>query len=58
MTTIALEYPREDTKTVIKASIEKMSSIDAYTDEGQRIVGQQNASIMGGKWCSTNCRYT
>ncbi|WP_199241328.1 hypothetical protein [Halorubrum sp. ASP121] len=48
MTTIALEHPREDAKTVIKASIEQMSSIDAYTDEGQRIVGQQEASLMGG----------
>lgn len=48
MTTIALEHPRDDAKTIVKASIEQMSSIDAYTDEGQRIVGQQEASVMGG----------
>lgn len=48
MTTVALEHSREDTKTIIKASIERMSSIDAYTDEGQRIVGQQEASLTGG----------
>lgn len=48
MTTIALEHPRDDSKTIIKASLEHMSSIDAYTDEGQRIVGQQEASVMGG----------
>lgn len=48
MTTVALEHPREDAKTIIKASMEQMSSIDAYTDEGQRIVGKQEASLMGG----------
>lgn len=48
MTTVVLEHPREDAKTVIKAAIERMSSIDAYTDEGQRIVGQQEASLTGG----------
>lgn len=48
MTTVALEHPREDAKTIIKASMEWMDSIDAYTDEGQRIVGKQEASIMGG----------
>jgi hypothetical protein len=48
MTKLVLNHSREDTKTVIKATIEKMSSIDAYTDEGQRIVGQQEASLMGG----------
>lgn len=48
MTKLVLDHSREDTKTVIKATIEKMSSIDAYTDEGQRIVGKQEASLMGG----------
>lgn len=48
MTTVALEHSREDAKTIIKASLEQMGSIDAYTDEGQRIVGQQEASLMGG----------
>jgi len=48
MTTIALEHQREDAKTIIKASMERMGSIDAYTDEGQRIVGKQEASVMGG----------
>jgi hypothetical protein len=48
MTTVALEHPREDAKTILKASMERMGSIDAYTDEGQRIVGKQEASVMGG----------
>ncbi|MDL0145798.1 hypothetical protein [Halobacterium salinarum] len=48
MTSIALDHPREDAKTIIKASLERMGSIDAYTDEGQRIVGKQEASLMGG----------
>lgn len=48
MTSIALEYAREDAKTIIKASMELMNSIDAYTDEGLRIVGKQEASITGG----------
>jgi len=48
MTTVALEHSREDAKTIIKASLERMGSIDAYTDEGQRIVGKQEASVMGG----------
>lgn len=48
MTSIALDHSREDAKTIIKASLERMSSIDAYTDEGQRIVGKQEASLTGG----------
>jgi len=28
--------------------MERMGSIDAYTDEGQRVVGKQEASVMGG----------
>lgn len=28
--------------------MERMRAIDIYTDEGQRIVGKQEASIMGG----------
>ncbi|GGK82809.1 hypothetical protein [Haloarcula sebkhae] len=48
MTTVALEHSREDSKTIICASMERMQSIDAYTDEGQRIVGKQEASLTGG----------
>lgn len=48
MTSVALEHPREDAKTIINASMERMSSIDAYTDEGQRIVGKKEASLTGG----------
>ncbi len=48
MTNVSLEHSREDSKTIVKASIEQMDSIDAYTDEGQRIVGKQEASLMGG----------
>lgn len=48
MTSIALDHPRDDAKTIIKASLELMDSIDVYTDEGQRIVGKQEASLMGG----------
>ena len=48
MTTVALEHPRGDAKTIVKASLERMNSIDAYTDEGQRIVGNQEASLTGG----------
>lgn len=48
MTTIALEHPREDAKTIVKVGMEKSQSIDAYADEGQRIVGKQEASLTGG----------
>lgn len=48
MTKIVLDHTRKDAKTVVKATLERMSSIDAYTDEGQRIVGKQEASLMGG----------
>jgi hypothetical protein len=48
MTSVVLEYPRDEAKTIIKASIEQTSSIDAYTDETQRIVCQQEASLTGG----------
>lgn len=48
MTSLAIEHPREDAKMIIKASMEYMDSIDAYTDEGQRIVGKQEASLTGG----------
>lgn len=48
MTSISIDHPREDSKTIIKASMERMNSIDAYTDEGQRIVGKQEATLTGG----------
>lgn len=48
MTTVALDHPREEAKTILKASLERMAAIDAYTDEGQRLVGQQAASLTGG----------
>jgi sensor c-di-GMP phosphodiesterase-like protein len=48
MTTVALEHHRVDAKLIIRASMERMISVDAYTDEGQRIVGKQEASVMGG----------
>ncbi|WP_336357582.1 hypothetical protein [Haloarcula sp. CGMCC 1.6347] len=48
MTTIVLNHSREDAKVIIKASMEKSDSIDKYTDEGQRILGQQEASLTGG----------
>ncbi|WP_241430141.1 hypothetical protein [Halovivax asiaticus] len=48
MTRISLEQPRDDAKTILKASLELTDAIDAYTDDGQRIVGKQNASVFGG----------
>jgi FlaA1/EpsC-like NDP-sugar epimerase len=48
MTELVLKHPRNDAKTIVKASMERMTSIDAYTDEGQRIVGKQEATITGG----------
>lgn len=48
MTELVLQHPREDAKTIIKAALEMTDAIDAYTDERQRIVGKQEASITGG----------
>ena len=48
MTEVVIEHSRDDTKTIVKATMEKMSSVDAYADETQRIVGKQNASLTGG----------
>ena len=48
MTRIALEHPRDDAKTILKARMELVGAIDAYTDDGQRIVGKQEASVLGG----------
>lgn len=48
MTELVINHPREDTKTVVKASVETMSSVDSYADQGQRIVAKQEASVMGG----------
>lgn len=48
MTRVALDHPREDAKTLVKASLERVGSIDAYTDDGQRIVAKQEATVTGG----------
>lgn len=48
MASVVVDHPRDDTKIILKASMEQMYSIDAYADEGQRIIGKQGASITGG----------
>jgi len=48
MTSLILPYERENAKTVVKATFEMVDGVDNYVDEGQRVVGKQDASLMGG----------
>lgn len=48
MTRVVIQQPRDDAKTLVMASLEQVDAIDAYADEGQRLVGKQAASVFGG----------
>lgn len=45
MTSILLEYSREDAKTVIKSAFERTSGIKEYADDGHRIIGKTGMGI-------------
>lgn len=45
MSTLNLEYSREDTKTLVKLAFEHTQGIDTYHDNGLRIVGKTGFSF-------------
>lgn len=45
MTSIVLQYPRGETKTLVKAAFENTKGVKQYHDDGQRIVGKTGMGI-------------
>lgn len=45
MTSIVLEYPREDAKTLVKAAFENTKGIKEYNDDGHRIIGKTGMGL-------------
>lgn len=45
MTTLILEYPREDAITIVKAAFERTSGVKHYHDDGHRIIGKSGMSL-------------
>lgn len=45
MTTISLNYTRDESKTLVKAAFERTSGIDTYFDDGHRIIGKTGSSF-------------
>jgi hypothetical protein len=45
MTSLILQYPRDDAKILIKASLERTSGIKHYYDDGHRIIAKSGMSI-------------
>jgi hypothetical protein len=45
MSSLNLEYPREDAKTVIKLAFENTRGIKTYNDNGLKITGKTGASL-------------
>ncbi|WP_222918756.1 hypothetical protein [Natrinema sp. SYSU A 869] len=45
MTSISLEYTRDDAKTLTKAAFERMHDIETYFDDGHRIIGKTGSNF-------------
>lgn len=45
MTSLILEYPRGEAKTLVKASFEACSKIFQYHDDGHRVVGKTRSGL-------------
>ncbi|MDL0129061.1 hypothetical protein [Halobacterium salinarum] len=45
MTTLTLDYPREDTRTIVKAAFENTRGIKQYNDDGHRVIGKSGMGL-------------
>jgi len=45
MTSLVLEYPREDAKTLVKAAFENTRGIKQYHDDGHRVIGKSGMGL-------------
>lgn len=45
MTSLVLQYPREEAKTIVKAAFENTRGIKQYHDDGHRIIGKTGMGI-------------
>ncbi|MGB9965402.1 hypothetical protein [Halobacterium hubeiense] len=45
MTTLTLDYPREDARTIVKAAFENTRGIKQYNDDGHRVIGKSGMGL-------------
>lgn len=45
MTTLTLDYPRNDARTIVKAAFENTRGIKQYNDDGHRIIGKSGMGL-------------
>lgn len=45
VTSLTLQYNREDAKTLVKAAFERTAGIETYYDDGYRIIGKTSSRI-------------